>query len=308
MAYNTNTTKTDAFQVITDRVISLLESGVAPWRKTWNAADDSQAPKNLISKKEYNGINCLILAAQGYNSPYWLTFNQAKEKGGHIRKGEKGTPVVFWRVSEKDDPKGEIDPKTGKVKKDKLFLLRYYTVFNVEQTEGINYPKPEKVEVSEVERIERAEAVIKNMPNPPSMAFGGNRAFYSPCTDSVKVPTIDSYEVKEHYYGTVFHELSHSTGHRSRLNRSGVAEAHFFGDEEYSKEELIAEMASAFLCGHCGIENITIENSASYLQNWINALKGDKRLVVHAASAAQKAANYILGKKEVKEEEEETAE
>lgn len=304
---NFTSTKSDPYQIITDRIISLLEQGVAPWQKTWAANGDINAPKNLISKKEYNGINYFILSAQGYTSPYWLTFNQAKDKGGHIRKGEKGTPVVFWKITLRDDPKGDIDPKTGKVKKEKLFLLRYYTVFNVEQTEGINYPKPEKVEVPAVERIERAEAVVKAMPNPPSISFGGDRAYYRPPFDSVTVPSIDSYKEEEHYYGTLFHELAHSTGHKKRLNRKGVAEAHSFGDEEYSKEELIAEMASSFLCGHCGIENITIENSASYLQNWIKALKGDKRLVIHAASAAQKAANYILGKKDVNEEEEQAA-
>lgn len=304
MSFNT-TTKTDPYQLITDRIISLLEQGVAPWHKTWVASGGENAPKNLISKKEYNGINYFILSAQGYESPYWLTFNQAKDKGGHIRKGEKGTPVVFWKITEKENMKGEIDPKTGKVKKEKFFLLRYYTVFNVEQTEGINYPKPEKVEVSEKERIEKAEAIINNMPNAPKISFGGNQAFYQPSTDRVQVPAIEAYEHTEHYYGTIFHELSHSTGHKSRLDRKGISETHHFGDKEYSKEELIAEMASAFLCGRCGIEEVTLNDSASYLQNWINVLKGDKRLVILAASAAQKAANYILGKQDDKEEAEE---
>lgn len=273
--------KTDVYGIITDRIVEMLEKGVAPWRKPWTGGG---LPVNMVSKKHYRGINTFLLYSSPHSTPYWLTFKQAKEMGGNVRKGEKGMPVIFWKLYEKENAEGEMK---------KLPVLRYYTVFNADQCEGIEAPAEDAREW-EHNPIEAAEAIQLAMPNRPTVEFGGTRAFYQPATDSVTVPELKRFEKPEEFYSTLFHELAHSTGHESRLNREGVTGMHFFGDHEYSKEELIAEMTAAFLCGHCGIDNATLENSAAYLQGWIKALKGDKRLAITAAAQAQKAANYIL--------------
>lgn len=276
--------KSDVYQIITDRIIELLENGVAPWRKPWSCG---KAPTNLVSGKEYQGINTFLLAHSAWNSPYWLTFKQAQDRGGHVRKGEKGTPVIFWTIYEKEDESAEDGKK-------RLPVLRYYTVFNAEQCDGIETPPSNVPEWPEHDRIEKAEAIQLAMPNRPTVTYGGGRAFYRPSTDTVTVPELKRFEKPEEFYSTLFHELAHATGHESRLNREGVVGRHYFGDKDYSREELIAEMTAAFLCGHCGIENSTLENSAAYLQSWIKVLRGDKKLAITAAAHAQKAANYIL--------------
>lgn len=278
--------KSDVYQIITDRIVEMLENGVAPWRKPWNYGIDG-GPRNLVSKKHYQGINAFLLACSPHTSPFWMTFKQAKDMGGNVRKGEKGTPVIFWKIYEKEDESAEDGKK-------RLPVLRYYTVFNADQCEGIKAPKDDLSEWPEHERIERAEAIQLAMPNRPAVTYGGGRAFYRPSTDTVTVPELKRFENPEEFYSTLFHELAHSTGHQSRLNRDGVTGFNFFGDKDYSKEELIAEMTAAFLCGHCGIESATLENSAAYLQGWIKTLKGDKKLAITAAAHAQKAANYVL--------------
>ena len=282
----TANSRPDVYQIVTDKVVELLEKGVAPWRKPWTTRN-YEPPKNFISGKEYQGINTFLLSCAPYSSPYWLTFKQAHDKGGHVCKGEKGMPVVFWKMYEKEDKTAEDGKKVTPI-------LRYYTVFNAEQCEGIGFPEVEQPETFNNNPIEEAEAVQLAMPNRPHVEFGGDMAFYRRSTDTVRIPERSRFEKVEEFYSTLFHELAHSTGHEDRLNRAGIVESHFFGDATYSKEELIAEMTSAFLCAHCHIETTTIENSAAYIQGWIKALKGDKRLAVTAASAAQKAANFIL--------------
>ena len=278
--------KADVYQIITDRIVEIMEKGVTPWRKPWNGGIDG-GPRNLVSKKHYQGINAFLLSCIPHTTPYWLTFKQAKEMGGNVRKGVEGTPVIFWKIYEKEDATAEDGKK-------RLPVLRYYTVFNADQCEGIKAPDEDLPEWPEHERIEQAEAIQLAMPNRPKVIYGGSRAFYQPAFDTVTVPELKRFEKPEEFYSTLFHELAHSTGHESRLNREGISGFHFFGDNAYSKEELVAEMTAAFLCGHCGIENATIENSAAYLQGWIKALKGDKKLAITAAAHAQKAANYIL--------------
>ena len=172
-------------------------------------------------------------------------------------------------------------------------FLRYYTVFNIEQAEGVEVPKDEPL--PELSPIAECERIAERMPNPPKIEFdGGNRAFYRPLNDSVHLPLRKVFLSAEEYYSTLFHELVHSTGHGSRLNRPGIQDVNF-GSEKYSKEELIAEIGAAFLCGTTGIEKKTIQNSAAYVQNWLNALKDDKKLVVLAAAQAQKAVDYVTG-------------
>jgi len=274
------------YQIVTERILKQLESGVVPWRKPWR----TEPPRNLVSGKEYRGINPFLLASQGYGSRYWLTFKQANKLGGHIRKGEKSSIVTFWNIGEEKT----VRDADGTARKSKPFLLRYYRVFNVEQTEGIadklglgNVPQ-------RVASIEQCEAIVKGMPNSPRIEQDA-RAWYRPSTDTVGMPYRNAFNSAEEFYSTLFHELTHSTGHTSRLRRDGIENIAAFGSESYSKEELIAEMGAAMLCGVTGISPATIPNSAAYLQGWINRLRGDSKLLVSAASQAQKAADYIQG-------------
>jgi antirestriction protein ArdC len=289
----------NVYDIINTRIMELLAQGTVPWRKTWNTV--SNMPKNLVSKKEYRGVNIFLLACMPYSSPYWMTYKQISDKGGHVLKGEKSTPVIFWKWLDRkdtDDPERAVG--SGRVP-----LLRYYNVFNIEQTEGITYPELVSVNNQEFTPIERAEQIIANMPYKPTIHHGGNKAAYSPVLDYVKLPEPSSFQSPEEYYSTSFHELTHSTGHASRLGRKGVLEPSYFGSHEYSKEELVAEMGAAFLCGMSRIENKTIDNSAAYIQGWLRELKNDKTLLIHAAALAQKAADYILiADKSVGEDEE----
>lgn len=261
-------------------MIEALEAGTVPWRKPWATLEG--APRNLQSGKCYRGVNIFLLAFQGYSSPYWLTRKQIFARGGKIRKGEHGTAIVFWKTF---DSKTQVD-KNGKPKK--CWMLRYYLVWNVEQTEGVDYPKPEKKQHNP---IPVCESVVENWEDKPSIVNGG-RACYSRRDDRVTMPELGYFDMPEEYYSTLFHELAHSTGHESRLNRDLNGG---FGSRTYSLEELVAEMGAAFLCGFCGIECKTLENSAAYIQTWLGRLKADPKLVISAASRAQKAADMILG-------------
>lgn len=280
-------------EIITQRIIEKLEFGTVPWHRPWSGAD---MPKNLITKKEYRGINVFILSAMGYASPYWVSFKQAKELGGAVRKGEKGCPVVFWKWIE-----AETVLADGQKVKDSHPMLRYYTVFNVQQIEGIDEKKIPALDrkYNERERIETCERVVENMPKRPNIIFDFAGAFFRPATDTVNMPKIETFDSSEEYYSTLFHELTHSTGHETRLNRRGSDAPRHFGDKEYSKEELIAEMGAAFLCGHCQIENKTIDNSAAYIANWLRKFRDDAKMVIMAGGAAQKAVDFILGRKVV---------
>jgi antirestriction protein ArdC len=273
-------------EIITESVLKQLEQGVAPWRKPWATS----IPSNLISKKPYRGLNVFLLATQGYGSPYWLTFNQARQLGAHVRKGEKSTLVSFWKSSEyarENHDTGETESKTS-------VLLRYYRVFNIEQCEGLKALCGD--EHKPVQPLAECESIANGMPNPPRIEQH-SQAFYRPSADMVGIPARSCFESPEGYYSTLFHELTHSTGHKSRLNRfEENSTDHQFGSESYSKEELIAEMGAAMLAGMAGISQATLSNSASYLQSWIKRLKSDSRLIISAASHAQKAADYILGK------------
>lgn len=271
------------YEIVTEAIIKQLESGVAPWRKPWR----TEMPANLASKKEYRGINVFLLASLGYGSRYWLTYRQAQTLGGSVRKGEHGSKVVFWKI----DEYRKEDKETGETENRKSILLRYYTVFNLEQCEGIKSPEPTRV----IAPLEQCETIVNSMPNPPGFEQD-SRAFYRPSTDTVGVPARSAFDSAEEFYSTLFHELTHSTGHPSRVGREGIMEHNPFGSDDYSKEELVAEMGAAMLCGVAGIQSRTLDNSASYLQSWINRLRSDSRLIVSAASQAQKAADFILGR------------
>lgn len=271
------------YQVITNRIIDLLEAGTVPWHKPWGGPDS--LPKSLVSGREYRGINSFILHSACYESPYWLSFKQAGDRGGHIRKGEHGYPCVYWNWVE------NVDKETGEIKN--IPFLKYYTVFNVEQCVNLEYPRTENIE-NEFEPISNCERVINHMPHAPKIAHQGRRACYTPSMDTVNMPKPESFESPEDYYSVLFHELVHSTGHETRLARYSLSKWAAFGSPKYSKEELVAEMGATFLCGVTGIENQVIDNSASYIQHWLNRLKEDAHFIIPTAGQAQKAVDYIL--------------
>jgi len=278
----------DVYAIVTDAIMEALERGTVPWSRPWKSLGG--VPTSLATGKPYRGVNVFLLtlqsAAKGYTSPYWLTFKQAKERGGSVRKGEKGTQVILWKP---------VKPKEGDDDAKPYMLLRYFTVFNAEQCDGITVPETEPVlehdPIADAQKI--ADRFIGVL-NGPSLAHGGDSAHYSPARDAVQMPLMGAFSTPEHYYGTLFHELAHSTGHASRLNRSTLAEPTPFGTPDYSREELIAEMTAAFLCGETGIE-VNVEHHASYVASWLKVLKGDTKLVVQAAAAAQKATDCVLG-------------
>jgi antirestriction protein ArdC len=274
------------YEIITEKIIKQLESGVAPWRKPWTC----QTPANLITQKEYRGLNVFTLASQGFPSRFWLTFNQASKLGGKIRKGEKSSPVIFWNVGDER----ETTTQDGTKETSRPFLLRYYSVFNLSQSEGIDIPASLLQEARTNDPIEICEQIAAQMPNPPAFEQS-DKAWYSSSSDAVGMPARGLFHSSEEYYATQFHELAHSTGHANRLHRDNFDNPVAFGSDSYSKEELIAEMTAAMLCGIAGIEQKTLENSAAYLKTWTARLKSDSRLLVSAASQAQKAADFIRG-------------
>ena len=275
-----------AYSIITDRIIGLLEQGTIPWKKDWKGG----IPMN-INGHRYRGINVFTLLSAGYSSPYWLTFNQAKKMGGKIKQGEHGVPVVFWKLLER--PTGETNEETGEPVVKRVPFLRYYIVFNLAQTEGIDL-KYEASVLSDTSPIDMAERIVNGILVPPVVRHEGSRAYYSPTVDEIVLPPVDSFYSMEGYYSTRFHETVHWTGHKTRLNRPGVTELAMFGSEKYSQEELVAEMGAAFLCGEAGISQRVIENQAAYIQGWTRKFRDDKKMVVMAAAQAQKAADFVL--------------
>ncbi len=290
--------RTNVYQLVTERIIAKLESGVIPWHRPWAAAGP---PRNLISARSYHGINAFLLASMGYDSPYWLTWNQLKRLGGSVRRGEKACPVVFWKWYERETE--ERDAAGNPVVESRAFL-RYFSVFNTTQCEGIDEHVPEpELPSRHFNPVAEAEAAVTQMPKRPAIEHGFGAACYSPLKDTVRMPRRERFESPDAYYATLFHELAHSTGHGSRLAREGITQTAAFGSDRYSEEELIAEMGAAFLCGHVGIEAVTIDNSAAYVDHWLRQLREDKRMIVRTAAQAQKAADFILDEKSIRERE-----
>jgi antirestriction protein ArdC len=242
-------------------------------------------PRNLITQKPYRGINPFLLMTAGYESPHWLTFRQAIQLGGSVKKGEKACPVVFWKqLQVTDNASGEPE---------KIPLLRLYSVFNVAQCEGLkNVPVVEESAFA----VTEAREIVAKMPQPPIIKHGMSHAYYTPVNDMVGMPELKRFDTEDSYHASLFHELCHCTGHEKRLNRTSITERNGFGSNPYCKEELVAELGSAFLCGQAGIMEQTIDSSAAYLQGWLKQLKDDRTLIVYAAAQAQKAADFILGR------------
>ncbi len=275
------------YEIVTEKIVQQLESGVIPWQKPWK----TELPVNLVSGKAYRGINVFLLATQGYGSKYWLSAKQVMDLGGTILPGQRRTLVTFWRVGSFK----KLNAATNELETKRHFLLRYYQVFNVEQTTlattlGLGG------QAARTPDIGKCDAIVAEMPQRPQIVQD-HRAWYRPSTDQVGMPSRTAFDSQEAYFSTLFHELTHSTGHASRVGREGIEQLNTFGSESYSKEELVAELGAAMLGAVAGISPRVVGNSAAYLKTWIEVLKGDSKLIISAASSAQRAADFILGVK-----------
>jgi antirestriction protein ArdC len=283
------TTKRDIYQEVTDRIIAALERGVAPWVRPWDTTGIDGLPINGSTHRSYNGINVLLLwltaMEKGYSDPRWMTFRQATALNAQVRKGEKGTLVTFWKIFEREQADGSID---------KLPVLKHYTVFNAEQIDGLA-TADERLEVDPSVGHERAAAAVKAT---GATIRTGSSASYAPRTDIVTVPAPHDFHTVEDYWATVLHELVHWTSAPSRCNRVIDTDMH---SDAYAKEELVAELGSAFLCAELGVHLEHLQH-ASYLDHWVRVLRADKRAIVRAASLARKATAYILPSAEVEVE------
>jgi len=270
------------YQEITDSIISELEKGATPWVKPWKA--DTSADKNVISQKLYQGINRLILGmssmARGYSVPVWASYKQWESLGANVRKGEKGTRIVFF------SPVTKEDKKTGE--KESYAVLKAYWVFNASQVDGIEI-QPVSPVAGDFNAIERAEDRI--VKTGAVISHGGDAAFYAPSQDRIQLPNKTAFDAESSYYATAFHELGHWTGAKSRLDRQ--LDKGRFGNPAYAFEELVAEMTAAFLCQDYGIQGEL--RHAGYIQSWLKACRDDSKAIFKAAALAQKAADYING-------------
>lgn len=281
--------KINVYELVTERIIDQLKNGTVPWRKPWHV--NTMSPRNIARPtKPYRGVNLLLTTMQGFSSPWWITRKELFKRGGRIKQGEHGTMVVYWNVKTFED----FDEKLGKKVKKTVPLLRYYLVWNLTQVEGVEAPDDSITEYTPPS-IDEAERIIEGYKDGPKVSENGTSASYRPGTDSVTVPPRESFDTIDNFYATLFHELTHSTGSPDRLNRHTAKDQFVFASHSYGREELIAEMGSAFLAAEAGIEN-TQALSADYIGSWIEKIKEDPRAVVVAAGAAQKAADLILGR------------
>jgi len=288
----------DVYADVTATITEMLEAGVVPWRKPWNAA--GCLPLSMSTGRPYRGINPFLLsvAGAGLTSPWWGTYGQIAKQGGQVRKGEQSTLVVLWRTGSKtvENDDGEEETKAWAT-------LRHFRVFNALQADGLDDKwlrrplAPGEEEAGPIDPIEAAETLLESyVAEGPTLGHGGVAAFYSPIRDHIQLPPRDAFVSPEAYYSTAFHEATHSTGHASRLGREGVVEGHRFGDALYAAEELVAEMGAAMACGIAGIDQAdTLPSSAAYIANWLKVLRDDPKMVVRAAAAAQKAVDLIAG-------------
>jgi antirestriction protein ArdC len=292
--------KRDFRQEVTDRIVKMLESGVAPWQKLWRAGGGSPGiPMNPTTEKAYRGGNAIHLMAtglqRGYDDPRWLTYKQAQDRGWQVRRGEKGTQIEFWEVKPARDggspaPRGD-EERAGDAKESANRLIhRVYTVFNAKQMDDIPSYKPKEHSAFEV--ASAGEDILRNS-GARITHDQADRAFYNRASDSIHLPPKDAFASAPGYWGTALHELAHWTGHPSRLNRSTLNESYRFGDTNYAKEELRAELASVFLAAERGIPHDP-EQHASYVNSWIKTLKEDKHEIFRAAHDASKATDFLL--------------
>lgn len=275
----------DVYQLVTDRIITALNEKIVPWRKSWT---DSGIPRNLVTKRTYSGVNLLLLNIMGFEHNLFLTFKQVKTLGGSIIKGEKSIPVVFTKMNEK-----EVE-KNGEKVIEKKSMLRYYNVFNISQVKGLPNEFIPNEQGSDNKEIFECTAIVDGMQNKPKIEHRQQEAYYLPSKDIINMPRLKSFKASEDYYATLFHELIHSTGHTSRLNRDEVMKTDGYGKDKYAQEELVGELGACYLRSLCGLDVNDMSESASYINGWLTVLKGDKRFIFKAATKAQQAVNYII--------------
>lgn len=271
----------DLYQAITDRIIAEMEKGIIPWRKPWIAAG---CCVSHTTGKSYSLLNQMLLGRPGE----YLTYNECAKEGGNVRKGEKGHMIVFWKFVKQEDK------ETGEEKE--VPFLRYYTVFHIDQCEGIHAKYTDRT-AQPVSADETADSIITDYITREGITLTyteGDAAYYQPSTDRIVIPMREQFKDTAELYSTIFHEMTHSTGHPKRLDR--IAATAFFGTQDYSKEELVAEIGAAALVNHVGLEtDKSLRNSAAYIQNWLQVLKDDKRFIISASGKAEKAVALILG-------------
>lgn len=272
------------YQLINDIIIKKLESGVIPWKPTWRI----RTPMNYISKRPYSGINQLLLSCNTYDSPYYLTFNQVKNLGGKVVEGEKGHIVTFMYEPEAEDNLGSNTQQ----KKYSNVHLRYYKIWNIEQT--TLEVKDDDFGNDNIPLLECSK-IINGYHFAPDIIHQDTDPVYNKKRDEVRLPEMNKFENSESYYAALFHELTHSTGHASRLNRKSLTDPSFFGSEKYGQEELVAEVGAFMLCSKAQISTQTADNSIGYIQGWLEILKHDKSLLFSASKYAQDAFTYIIG-------------
>ena len=281
----------DLYKQITDKIIAQLEKGVAPWQQPW-ATIGGGLPMNVVSRKTYRGINTMLLWAMaeehGYESSLWGTYRQWDMLGGHVNRGEHGTKIIFWNVT----TGAVLDKNTGEERDEKRFFLREYTVFNLSQCGGtaldrfrVARPTTKFIDFGPAEKAIAATGA--------DVRHGGNRAFFNTSEDYIRLPTKEAFASPANYYSTALHELSHWTGHETRLNR--IDKLARFGDRSYAMEELVAELGSAFLTAALGVPNArTLDDATAYLAHWLEVLKSDSKAIFTVATAASAAANMVF--------------
>ena len=291
------TTRVTVYERVTQQVIELLSQGVVPWQKGWDA--HVGPPRNGVSGRHYRGFNVFVLSLAGFESPYWFTPRQVNGLDAHIRKGERVRWVQFFKPWA--PAKGSGGDEEEAARRKGYLIVRAYRLVNLDQCAG---PGMERFRDAHREdepvrhdnaRIAACENIVDGMPGRPALRFGGNRACYRLHSDAVELPRLDAFVSSEEFYSTVFHELTHSTGHPDRLNRKTLVDGTPFRSPTYSREELVAEMGAAFLCATAGIADPTLQNSAAYIDGWLACLRSDPKALIVAGAQAQKAADYVLG-------------
>ncbi|MCL4677736.1 MAG: DUF1738 domain-containing protein [Alphaproteobacteria bacterium] len=290
---NEHAERKDVYSRVTDRIIADLEQGVRPWMKPWNAEHAAGRITRPLrhNGQPYNGINVLMLWSaamdRGYSAPIWMTYKQAAELGAHVRKGEKGELVVYANKITRT----ETDAETGEDAERTIPFLKGYTVFNAEQIEGLpeRFTALAEPTLDPVQRIEAADAFFAA--TKADIRHGGNMAYYAIGSDHIQMPPFESFRNAESYYATLAHEATHWTRHTTRLNRDLGRKS--WGDAGYAREELVAELGSAFLAADLGLALEPRDDHAAYIGNWLSVLKEDKRAIFSAAAHAQRAADFL---------------
>lgn len=280
------------YKIVNEKIINMIEQGHIPWRKTW---EGNVQPQNLITKIPYRGVNVWLLSATQFKSPYWLTWKQTEKLGGAVKDDQKKNfeIVVYWNIIKFND---NVDDKEKTVP-----ILKYYRVYNLEQIDlpaNIMEKHVDSVSSSVFNSFEKAEEILSNFQEMPEIVNDSTETTYDPLYDKILLENLSNFKSKDHYYYSLFHQIVHSTGNTKRLDRFRPADFDLFGDTKYTKEELVAEMGSTYLCSYSGIAPQSIDATAEYINGWLNVLKPDDgRFIVFAASRAQKAVDYILNNK-----------